>query len=138
MTCRVEYVLEKGKFVGLKIRFEPENVLPVDFESIGLVGQFDPDCGKIEPIYALISSENRVRAWLNKFGGADIIEYVRYDRYAELLEDLREKDKIIEELREKLAKKIDEVKKLYNKIKELNEKIEELELELAGKEKPVV
>ena len=138
MTCRVEYVVEKGKVAGLKIRFDAESVMPTDFESIGLVGQFEPQSEKIEPIYALISSTERVRKWLNQFGGADIIEYVRYDIYAELLDDLKERDKIIEELRESLAKKIDEVKKLYNRIKELNERINELEFELAGREKPVV
>lgn len=138
MTCRVEYMVKNERVVGLKIVFESGSTIPVDFESIGLVGQFDPKTKKIEPIYVLISTENRVRAWLNKFGGADVIEYVRWDKHAELLREIKEKDKIIEELREKLANKIDEVKKLYNRIKELNERIDELELELAGREKPVV
>jgi len=130
-------MVEKGKVVGLKICFDTESIVPTDFESIGLVGYFEPQSGKIEPIYALISSTEKVRKWLNKFGGLDTVEYVRYDKYAELLNELKEREKVIEELRESLAKKIEEVKKLYNKIKELNERIDELELELAGKERPV-
>jgi len=98
MVCRVEYVIEKGKVVGLKIWFEPDSTLSVDFESMGLVGEFDPKTRRIKPFYVLISSENRVRAWLNKFGGADIIEYVRYDKYAKLLNKVKELEKRVEEL----------------------------------------
>ena len=137
MSCKVQYMVEKGKVVGLKICFDTESIVPTDFESIGLVGYFEPQSRKIEPIYALISSTEKVRKWLNNFGGADIIEYVRYDKYAELLNELKEREKFIESLRESLAKKVEEIKRLYMKIKELNERIDELEFELAGKERPV-
>ena len=108
-----------------------------DFESVGLAGEVDFRDGKIEPLKLFIGTTGEVRKWLNQFGGLDIIEYVRYDKYAELLNELKEREKVIESLRESLAKKVEEIKRLYMKIKELNEKIYELELELAGKERPV-
>jgi len=122
---------------GLTIEIPFENTTQVDFEAIGLAGEYDPNTKKIEPLKLFIGSTGEVRKWLNKFGGLDIVEYVRYDKYAELLNELREREKVIEELREQLAEKIEEIKKLYMKIKELNEKIDELELELAGKDRPV-
>jgi len=122
--------------VGFEIRIE--KVEKTDFEAIGLAGEVDFRDRKIEPLKLFIGTTEEVRKWLNKFGGLDIVEYVRYDKYAELLNELREREKVIEELRESLAKKVEEIKKLYMKIKELNERIDELELELAGKERPVV
>ncbi len=109
-----------------------------DFEAIGLAGEYDFRDGKIEPLYIFIGTTKEVRDWLREFGGVDIVEYVRYDKYAELFEIIKELEKENEKLRFKLADKIEAVKKLYNKIKELNEKIEKLEFELAGREKPVV
>ena len=122
--------------MGFEIRIE--KVEKTDFEAIGLAGEVDFRDRKIEPLKLFIGTTEEVRKWLNKFGGLDIVEYVRYDKYAELLNELREREKVIEELRESLAKKVEEIKKLYMKIKELNERIDELELELAGKERPVV
>ena len=122
--------------MGFEIRIE--KVEKTDFESVGLAGEVDFRDGKIEPLKLFIGTTGEVRKWLNKFGGLDIVEYVRYDKYAELLNELRESEKVIESLRESLAKKVEEIKKLYMKIKELNERIDELEFELAGKERPVV
>ena len=96
-----------------------------------------PNTKKIEPLYLFIGSTGEVRKWLNKFGGLDIVEYVRYDKYAKLLDELKDRERVIEELREQLAEKVEEIKKLYMKIKELNERIDELELELAGKDRLV-
>ena len=108
-----------------------------DFESVGLAGEVDFRDRKIEPLKLFIGTTEEVRKWLNKIGGLDIVEYVRYDKYAELLNELREREKVIERLQKQLAEKVEEMKKLYMKIKELNERIDELELELAGKERPV-
>lgn len=128
--------VKKGK--GLTIEIPFENTTQVDFEAIGLAGEYNPHTKKIEPLIIYIGTTEEVRKWLNKFGGLDVVEYVRYDKYAEALQQIRELEKINEKLRERLAEKVEEIKKLYMKIKELNERIEELELELAGKEKPVV
>ena len=116
---------------------EVKNGKKTDFEAIGLAGEFDFRDRKIEPLYIFIGTTKEVRDWLNEFGGVDIAEYVRYDKYAELFKRIKELEKENEKLKEKLAKKIEEVKRLYNKIKELNERIEELEFELAGKDIPV-
>jgi len=121
--------------VGFEIRIE--KVEKTDFEAIGLAGEVDFRDGKIEPLKLFIGTTGEVRKWLNQFGGLDIVEYVRYDKYAELLNELKEREKVIEELREQLAEKVEEIKKLYMKIKELNERIDELEFELAEKERPV-
>lgn len=123
--------VKKGK--GLTIEIPFENTTQVDFEAIGLAGEYNPHTKKIEPLRIYIGTTEEVRKWLNKFGGLDVVEYVRYDKYAEALQQIRELEKINEELRERLAEKVEEIKKLYMKIKELNERIEEL----AGKEKPV-
>ena len=129
----MKIVVEKG----LEIDITKHKGYLTDFEAIGLAGEYGLHTKKIEPLYLFIGSTSEVRKWLNKFGGLDIVEYVRYDKYAELLNELKEREKVIEELREQLAKKAEEIKKLYMKIKELNEKIDELELELAGKDRPV-
>jgi len=121
--------------VGFEIRIE--KVEKTDFEAIGLAGEVDFRDRKIEPLKLFIGTTEEVRKWLNKIGGLDIVEYVRYDKYAELLNELREREKVIERLQKQLAEKVEEMKKLYMKIKELNERIDELELELAGKERPV-
>ena len=122
--------------MGFEIRIE--KVEKTDFEAIGLAGEVDFRDRKIEPLKLFIGTTEEVRKWLNKIGGLDIVEYVRYDKYAELLNELREREKVIERLQKQLAEKVEEMKKLYMKIKELNERIDELELELAGKERPVV
>jgi len=129
----MKIVVEKG----LEIDITKHKGYLTDFEAIGLAGEYDPHTKKIEPLYLFIGSTSEVRKWLNKFGGLDIVEYVRYDKYAKLLDELKDRERVIEELRESLAKKIEEVKKLYNKIKELNERIDELEFELAGRDRPV-
>jgi len=121
--------------VGFEIRIE--KVEKTDFEAIGLAGEVDFRDRKIEPLKLFIGTTEEVRKWLNKIGGLDIVEYVRYDKYAELLNELREREKVIERLQKQLAEKVEEMKKLYMKIKELNERIDELECELAGKERPV-
>jgi len=129
----MKIVVEKG----LEIDITKHKGYLTDFEAIGLAGEYDLHTKKIEPLYLFIGSTSEVRKWLNKFGGLDIVEYVRYDKYAKLLDELKDRERVIEELRESLAKKIEEVKKLYNKIKELNERIDELEFELAGRDRPV-
>ena len=116
---------------------EVKNGKKTDFEAVGIAGEFDFRDGKIEPLYVFIGTTSEVRDWLSQFGGVDIAEYVRYDKYAELFERVHELEEVNEKLRFKLADKVSEIKKLYNKIKELNERIEELELELAGKDIPV-
>jgi len=122
--------------MGVEIKVE--KVKKTDFEAIGLAGEFEPSSGKIEPMYLFIGSTENVRKWLNTFGGLDIFEYVRYDKYAEVLAKVEELEELNEKLRFKLTDKEIEIKALKKKIEELEKRVEELELELAGKEKPVV
>jgi len=138
MEARTKIEIQDREIVGLEVAISRSCNATVPFETVGLAGEVELSSGKIEPLYVFIGSTESVRKWLNRFGGLDIIEYVRYDKYAELLERVRELEKVNEELRFKLADKVEEIKKLHIRIKELNEKIDELELELAGKEIPVV
>ena len=82
--------------MGLEIKIE--KVEKTDFEAIGLAGEFDFRDGKIEPMKLFIGTTEEVRKWLNQFGGLDIIEYVRYDKYAKLLNKVKELEKRVEEL----------------------------------------
>ena len=94
----------------LEIEIPFMNTKKVKFEAIGVAGEYDYREDKLEPMSILIGSVKDVRNWLRTFGGLDLFEYVRYDEY----------------------------EKLLKKVKKLEKRIQELELELAGKEKPVV
>ena len=94
----------------LEIEIPFMNTKAVKFEAVGIAGEYDYREDKLEPMSILIGSVKDVRNWLRTFGGLDIFEYVRYDKY----------------------------EKLLKKVKKLEKRIEELEFELAGREKPVV
>ena len=94
----------------LEIEIPFMNTKKVKFEAIGVAGEYDYKEDKLEPMSILIGSVKDVRNWLRTFGGLDLFEYVRYDEY----------------------------EKLLKKVKKLEKRVQELELELAGKEKPVV
>jgi len=94
----------------LEIEIPFMNTKKVKFEAIGVAGEYDYREDKLEPMSILIGSVKDVHSWLRTFGGLDLFEYVRYDEY----------------------------EKLLKKVKKLEKRIQELELELAGKEKPVV
>lgn len=115
LMSSVAFVEKDGKsrrddINGLEIWLPFDNSRAVDFESIGLAGEFDFETRKITPIYVYIGKKEDVDKWLNTFGGLDVIEFVRFDEYEKALRE----------------------------IKRLEKRIMELEFELAGKEKPVV
>ena len=146
--------LDKIAFVervnGLAIEIPHNNTKEVEFQAIGLVGEYNPKTKKVEPIKLLIGSTRDVESWLNSFGGMDVFEYVRYDEYVKILELLHAKIKENEELTKKiemlerkckdlweLAKKIEdhknneirELKKYQEKYYDLVEEIEKLRKE---------
>jgi len=94
----------------LEIEIPFMNTKKVKFEAIGVAGEYDYREDKLEPMSILIGSVKDVRKWFRTFGGLDLFEYVRYDEY----------------------------EKLLKKVKKLEKRIQELELELASREKPVV
>lgn len=93
----------------LEIEIPFMNTKKVKFEAIGVAGEYDYREDKLEPMSILIGSVEDVHKWFRTFGGLDLFEYVRYDEY----------------------------EKLLKKVKKLEKRVRELELELAGKEKPV-
>lgn len=108
-TVNFEGKVRRDDIDGIEVNLPIKHERLVDFEAIGLAGEYDPDTDKIVPYDIFIGKAVDVRKWLNTFGGCDIIEYVRYDKYANLVK----------------------------RVRRLEKRVRELEFELAGKEKPV-